>query len=134
MVFELPGPPEVSLQIPPGPTPSLRLPIESVYTIYIIFLWSLCNPYGVVCLRVLRGPLHKQLFSTISCRNMDVIIVRPWMLWKSYALVTRTISWFGHGCFRNRTRSYHGLLSWFGHDCFGLKKPRLLNRLYPFLS
>ena len=43
--------------------------------------------------------------------NTDVIMVWPWMLSKSYALVPWPLSWFGHGC-------------------FGLKKPGLSNRLY----
>ena len=89
----------------------------------VLFLWSVvCFLYGLhrnigrkcVCiyiyvrLRALRGLLHKQLFSIISCRTTDVIMVRPWMLWKSYALVPRALSWFGHGCFGNRMHLYHG--------------------------
>ena len=65
---------------------------------------------GTVSLSALRGLLHAQLFSIISCCNTDIIIVRPWMLSKSYALTP----W---------------LLLWLGHGCFGLKKPGLLKIL-----
>ena len=30
--------------------------------------------------------------------NTNVIMVWAWMLWLSYALGTRTLLWFGHGC------------------------------------
>ena len=96
--------------------------------------------------------LHKQLLSIISCRNTDVVMVRPWMRWKLYALVPRTLSWFGtwvlwntyalvtltlswfsHRCFRNRTRSCNGRYHGSAMVAFGLKKPGLLNRLYPYM-
>ena len=35
-------------------------------------------------------------------------MVWGWMLFEAYAIGTRTLSWFGHGCFGNRMHSYHG--------------------------
>ena len=93
---------------------------------------------------------------TVCSGNTNVIMVWAWMLWQPYALGTRTLSWFGHGCSGNRMllehERYHGLgmgasptvcsgntnvimvsawmlwqpyalgtrtLSWFGHGCSG---------------
>ena len=93
---------------------------------------------------------------TVCSGNTNVIMVSAWMLWQPYALGTRTLSWFGHGCSGNRMllehERYHGLgmdalatvcswnrnvimvwawmlwqpyalgtrtLSWFGHGCSG---------------
>ena len=51
--------------------------------------------------------------ATICSWNMNVIMVWAWMLWQPYALGTRTLSWFGHGCSGNRMllehERYHGL-------------------------
>ena len=41
----------------------------------------------------------------VCCSNTNVIMVWAWMLWSSYALRTRTLSWFGYGY------SDHGMLS-----------------------
>ena len=59
----------------------------------------------------------------IGCTcNTDIIMVLPWMLSKSYALVPWALSWFGHGCL--------GLKNpWLLNRCFGLKKPGLFNIL-----
>ena len=94
--------------------------------------------------------------ATVCSRNTNVIMVWAWMLWQPYALGTRTLSWFGHGCSGNRMlleqERYHGFgmdalatvcsrntnvimvwawmlwqpyalgtrtLSWFGHGCSG---------------
>ena len=51
--------------------------------------------------------------ATVCSRNTNVIMVWAWMQWQLYALGTRTLSWFGHGCSGNRRRleqeRYHGL-------------------------
>ena len=52
--------------------------------------------------------------------STNVNMVWAWMLWSSYALGTRALSWLGHGCsagssYAPRTRT----LSWFGHGCSG---------------
>ena len=39
--------------------------------------------------------------------NTNVIMVWAWMLWSSYALGTRTLLWFGHGCSGHRMLSEH---------------------------
>ena len=40
-------------------------------------------------------------------------MVWAWMLWSAYALGTRTLSWFGHGCYGHRVllehERYHAL-------------------------
>ena len=45
--------------------------------------------------------------------STNVIMVWAWMLWSSYALGARTLSWFGHGCSGHRMllehERYHGL-------------------------
>ena len=50
---------------------------------------------------------------TVCSWNTNVIMVWAWMLWQPYALGTRTLSWFGHGCSGNRMllehERYHGL-------------------------
>ena len=43
----------------------------------------------------------------VCSRNTNVIMIWAWMLWKSYALETRTLLWFGHGCSGNRMLSKH---------------------------
>ena len=40
-------------------------------------------------------------------RNTNVIMVWAWMHWSPYALETRTLLWFGHGCTGNRMLSRH---------------------------
>ena len=81
---------------------------------------------GIVCLRALGGFLHKQLFSIISCRNTDVIMVRPRMHSKSCALVPRTLSWFGHGCFGNRVHFQDGRFDGWAMDACEIVRTRTL--------
>ena len=49
----------------------------------------------------------------VCSSNTNVIMVWAWMLWSPYALGTRTLSWFGHGCSGHRMllehERYHGL-------------------------
>ena len=51
--------------------------------------------------------------ATVCSWNTNVIMVWAWLLWQPYALGTRTLSWFGHGCSGNRMllehERYHGL-------------------------
>ena len=44
---------------------------------------------------------------TVCSRNTNVIMVWAWMHWSPYALETRTILWFGHGCTSHRMLSKH---------------------------
>ena len=91
----------------------------------------------------------------VCSRNTNIIMVWAWMLWLSFALGTRALPWFGHGCaivcsrntnvimvgngcaivcsrntsvtmvwawmhllsYALRTRT----LLWFGHGCFGIR-------------
>ena len=53
-----------------------------MYTYVCVYIYIYIS---IARLRALSGLLHKQLFSIISCRNTEVIMVRPWMLRKSYA-------------------------------------------------
>ena len=50
---------------------------------------------------------------TVCSWNANVIIVWAWMLWSPYALGTRTLLWFGHGCSGHRMllehERYYGL-------------------------
>ena len=49
----------------------------------------------------------------VCSSNTNVIMVWAWMLWSSYALGARTLSWFGHACSGHRMllehERYHGL-------------------------
>ena len=40
---------------------------------------------------------------TVCSWNPNGTLVWAWMLWSAYALGTRTLSWFGHGCTGHRT-------------------------------
>ena len=44
---------------------------------------------------------------TVCSRNTNAIMVWAWMLWSPYALGTRTLLWFEHGCFGHRMLSAH---------------------------
>ena len=44
---------------------------------------------------------------TVCSRNTNVIMVWAWMYWQPYALETRTLSWFGHGCTGERMLLEH---------------------------
>ena len=61
----------------------------------------------------LQHALGMGVVATVCSRNTNVIMVWAWMQWQLYALGTRTLSWFGHGCSGNRRRleqeRYHGL-------------------------
>ena len=50
---------------------------------------------------------------TVCSRNTNVIMVWVWMQWYPYALDTRTLLWFGHGCTGSRMllkhERYHSL-------------------------
>ena len=47
---------------------------------------------------------------SVRSGNVNVIMVWAWMLWSAYALGTRTLLWFGHGCFGQR-------MLW-EHECY----------------
>ena len=100
--------------------------------------------------------LRMDALVSVCSRNTNVIMVCAWMPWSAYALGTRMLSWFGHGCFGQRMHSaherYYGLgmdalvsvcswnmnmvwawmpwsayalrtrtLLWFGHGCSGYR-------------
>ena len=44
---------------------------------------------------------------TVFSQDTNVIMVSAWMHWQPYALETRTLLWFGHGCTGNRMLSTH---------------------------
>ena len=48
---------------------------------------------------------------TACSSNTNVIMVWAWAQWQPYALVTRTLSWFGHGCSGDRILFFHRVLS-----------------------
>ena len=58
---------------------------------------------------------------SVCTRNMNVIMVWPWMIWLPYALGTRTELWFGHGCsghwklLETARNKKPGFLSWSQH-------------------
>ena len=47
------------------------------------------------------------LWSAYAPGRVNVIMVLARMLWSAYALGTRTLLWFGHGCFGQRMLSEH---------------------------
>ena len=51
--------------------------------------------------------------------NTNVIMVWAWMLWSSYALGTRTLLWFGHGCSGHRMLLEHARHYGLGSNCSG---------------
>ena len=57
--------------------------------------------------------LGMDALATVCSRNTNVIMVWAWAHRQPYALGTRTLSWFGHGCSGNRMllehERYHGL-------------------------
>ena len=81
--------------------------------------------------------LRMDALVSVCSRNTNVIMVCAWMLWSAYALGTRTLLWFEHGCLvsvcsRNTNVimvcawmlwSAYALgtrmLFWFTHGCFG---------------
>ena len=98
--------------------------------VIMVSAWMLWSPYALET-RTLSwlghgcsGPCmvleHQRYYSlgmdalVIVCSwNTNVIMVWAWMLWSPYALRTRTLSWFGHGCSGHRMlfehERYHGL-------------------------
>ena len=57
----------------------------------------------------------------VACsRNTNVLMVWAWVLWLSYALETRTLLWFGHGCSGYRMLSKH-------EPCYGLGMDALVS-------
>ena len=76
---------------------------------------------------------------TVCSWNTNVIVVWAWVLQCRYALGTRTLLWFGHGCSSDRMllehERYYGLgmdaliiecsatrmSFWFGHGCYSYR-------------
>ena len=52
----------------------------------------------------------------VCSSNTNVIMVWAWMLWSSYALGTRALSWLGHGCSGHRMRLEHERYDGLGMD------------------
>ena len=48
----------------------------------------------------------------VCSRNTNIIMVWAWMLWLSFALGTRTLLWFGHGCAIVCSRSTNVFMVW----------------------
>ena len=48
---------------------------------------------------------------TVCSWNTNVTMVWAWMLWSPYALGTRTLLWFGHGCSGHRMLFFQRVLS-----------------------
>ena len=44
---------------------------------------------------------------SVCSGHTNVIMVWAWMVWSAYALGTRTLLWFGHGCLCQRMLSEH---------------------------
>ena len=44
---------------------------------------------------------------TVCSRNTNVLMIWAWVLWSAYALGTRTLLWFGHGCYSDRMLLEH---------------------------
>ena len=63
----------------------------------------------------------------VCSRNMNVIMVWTWMLWSPYALGTRTLLWFGHGCSGNRMLSKHERYYGLGMDALVIVCSRNMN-------
>ena len=48
----------------------------------------------------------------VCSRNTNIIMVWAWMLWLSFALGTRALSWFGHGCAIVCSRNTNVIMVW----------------------
>ena len=87
----------------------------------VVWAWVLWSPYALGTASLLwfghgcSG--HRMLWEheryhdlgmgalvTVCSGNTNVIMIWAWVLWSPYALGTRTLLWFGHGC------SGHGML------------------------
>ena len=64
---------------------------------------------------------------TVCSRNTNVIMVWAWMLQLSYALETRTLLWFGHGCSSYRVLSKHERYYGLGMDAPVIVSSRTTN-------
>ena len=53
---------------------------------------------------------------SVCSGNTNVIMVQAWMLWSAYALGTRTLLPFEHGCFGQRMLSEHECYYGLGMD------------------
>ena len=58
--------------------------------------------------------------------NRQMIMAWAWMLWSPYALGTRTLTWFRHGCSADRMLSKHERATcrktWDGNPCASTNK------------
>ena len=98
--------------------------------VIMLWAWMLCQPYalgtrtlscfghGCSANRMLLEheryhALGMGAVPTVCSRNTNVIMLWAWMLCQPYALGTRTLSCFGHGCSANRRllehERYHAL-------------------------
>ena len=48
----------------------------------------------------------------VCSRNTNIIMVWAWMLWLSFALGTRALPWFGHGCAIVCSRNTNVIMVW----------------------
>ena len=60
--------------------------------------------------------LRMDALVSVCSRNTNVIMFCAWMLWSAYALGTRTLLWFEHGCFGQRMLSEHECYCGLGMD------------------
>ena len=66
-----------------------------------------CSSYRVLSKHERYYGLGMDAPVTVCSRNTNVIMVSVWMLQLSYALETRTLLWFRHGCSSYRVLSKH---------------------------
>ena len=73
-------------------------------------LWLVRGCFGQRIMLLEHEPyygLRMDALVSVCSRNTNVIMVCAWMLWSAYALGTRTLLWFAHGCFGQRILSEH---------------------------
>ena len=71
-------------------------------------IWGSCKALELECRD--EDFRQKGLFFRTCSWNTNASMVWAWMLWSPYALGTRTVLWFGHGCSGQRMLSQNMIL------------------------
>ena len=86
---------------------------EGVFALTLSWFGHGCSGNRVLGEHERYHGLGMDALATVCSGNTNVIMVWAWAQWQPYALGTRTLSWFGHGCSGNRMlleqERYHGL-------------------------
>ena len=77
----------------------------------VAVLEHICSGYRMLLEHERYYGLGMDALVIVCSWNTNVIMVWAWMLWLSYALGTRTLLWFGHGCSGERMLFFQRVLS-----------------------